>query len=344
MRLSSQTKTLRLVAVGVLGCMPLMLGAACNWNPTRPFERNAPEVDKAISVLDAGDASAAAQVLQTYLATGACSESNIGTPDRVRDKPNGSFDLGIALFHIAEQFGRRFGEEDPTTDAGPTPEQQTASQLRSDQAECALKVVRAASNAPGLSPEFSARARYLEGNLEFLRRGYQAAVKAYDDALRIIPGLAGDAGDSIGRDAAWNRAIALQRIEDEKKRDAGPDSPSDAPPDSPQDAPKDQGDDHSDAPDDSSKDSAPDSTQPDGGKEPDAGKNGDSGNDAGGPDGSNQDQQDSGGPDTGSQPPPPNSAQDDRVLDMLESAPTVQLQDAKNRANQRKVRGGMVDK
>ncbi len=85
--------------------------------------------------------------------------------------------------------------------------------------------------------DLRARAHYLAGNLEFLRREYQSAVDAYDGALKLIPGLPNDAGDGIGRDAAWNRAIALRRIEDEdKKKDAGQDGSPDAQPDAPPDA------------------------------------------------------------------------------------------------------------
>ena len=55
---------------------------------------------------------------------------------------------------------------------------------------------------------------------EFLRAKYEEAVKEYDLALTLVPGLFEEAGgDGIGRDAAWNRAIALRRIEEQK--DAG---------------------------------------------------------------------------------------------------------------------------
>src|SRR4029079_4833097 len=86
--------------------------------------------------------------------------------------------------------------------------------------DCALRIVRAVaeSDAP---LEVRARARYLEGNLLFLNGQYEEAVKAYDHALTLSPGQV-DAGDPVGRDAAWNRAIALRRIED--KKDAGPDA------------------------------------------------------------------------------------------------------------------------
>jgi hypothetical protein len=313
--------------------------SACSWNPTRPFERNAPAVDQAIAQLDAGEAGAAAQLLETFLQTGACTEGQLGTPDRVREMHNGTFDLGLTLFHLAEKYGHRFGEEDVFPDGGQTPEQQTEAQLRSDQVECALKVLHAISSAADVPIDLRARAHYLEGNLEFLRRSYKAAVEAYDESLKLIPGLPEDAGDAIGRDAAWNRAVALRRIEDEKNRDAGKDADQDqaAPdagsPDGPQDGPQ-------DGPPDANE-GKPEGGPPDGGSGDDGGKK-DAEPD--GPSNEPQNQQpEAGAPEGGKQPPPENTSQDDRMLDLLESAPTVQLQDAKNKASRRRGRG-MVDK
>ncbi len=298
------------------------------------FTRNAPPVDQAISALDGGDAAAAADMLQKYLGTGACEQGNIGTPDSVRGKPNAGFDLGLALFYIGEQFGQRFGDEDRTFDAAPTPEQELASADRNARVECALRIVRLIAGDSTQPVELRARAHYLAGNLEFLRRQYKSAVSAYDLALKLIPGLPVDAGDGVGRDAAYNRAIALRRIEDEENRndagpgDAGPPDGSDQQPDA-SDNPPDGG---NSEPDGGSKDPPP---------QPDAG--GDGGSDE------PQGQDGGGGPDAGAPPPPPEQQkspsvnQDERILDMLEEAPTLQEHDAKNRALQRGV-SGMVDK
>ena len=38
--------------------------AACGWNPSRPFDREAPEVNHAIRALDGGDAASAAATLE----------------------------------------------------------------------------------------------------------------------------------------------------------------------------------------------------------------------------------------------------------------------------------------
>ena len=292
--------------------------AACGWSPTRPFEREAPEVKEAIRELDAGDAQAAATTLEEYLSTGACKEGAIGLPENVRRKPSGAFDLGLALFGIGEAFGQRFGDEE--VDAGVSDQ---AHQARAGEIACALEIAQHVASDDTAPLDLRAHARYLEGNLDFLGADYEAAVKAYDESLRMAPGMV-DAGDAVGRDAAWNRAIALRRIEDQK--DAGNDA---QPPDSgPQD-----GSSESSSPDSGPQDSGGDS----GGKgdssspqEPDAGNGA-------------QDAAPPSAPDA-APPPPPRANQDDRVLDQLENAPTVQEEDAKRRAaTHRKVRG-MEDK
>src|SRR5690606_25144596 len=69
-----------------------------------------------------------------------------------------------------------------------------------------------------IAPEVRARAFYLAGNLEFLRGDYRAAVDAYNAALKLVPGLPGETSDRVGRDAAFNRAIALRRIQEEEEK------------------------------------------------------------------------------------------------------------------------------
>lgn len=325
--------------VTMLACGAL---AACGWDPQRPFERESPVVNRAISELDAGEAGAAnaAELLQTYLSTGACSESAIGTPRSLRDRPNGALDLGIALFRIGESFGARFGDEEASAQgaqgAQGTPKPSTGNDgLRASHIECALRVVRAVAEDAVQPVELRARARYLEGNLLFLDAKYKEAVAAYDKAVVLAPGLPEggvDAhggprlGDPIGLDAAWNRAIALQRIED--KKDAGQDGGGDS---GDQDGGQDGGGDSG------GKDGGGDSGGQDGGKDGSSGdRDGgqDSGKDAGG--------EDSGAPphnndDAAAPPPPPSErSQDERLLDQLENAPTVQREAAR-----RQKRGGV---
>src|SRR6185295_5280712 len=158
-------------------------------------------------------------------------------------------------FYLAERFGHRFGDEDQN-DGGKVDE--LLAQQRSSEVDCALLLVKAIAGDVKVPLELRARAHYLAGNLEFLRAKYEEAVKEYDLALTLVPGLFEEAGgDGIGRDAAWNRAIALRRIEEQK--DAGNDA-NDAS----------DGSDASDAPDGSDGSDGGDAS-PDGG---DAGKDG----------------------------------------------------------------------
>ena len=309
--------------------------AACGWDPGKPFDREAPAVKDAIRSIDAGDATAATTSLADYLSTGACAEGSIGTPDMLRRRPNGAFDLGLSLFGVGEAFGRRFGEEEEKTGASSDDAAQTS---RMQQIDCALRIVRAfaddTATLPGASSEktevpieLMARARYLEGNLLFLGGKYEEAVKAYDRALTLSPGRV-DAGDPIGRDAAWNRAIALRRIED--KKDAGQDAAPDAAQDASSDAKNEAGG------GDGGGDGGGEGGHGDSGKQdPDSGEKPDAR-----PDASPPPPRDT--PDA-APPPPSQSSQDERMLDQLENAPTVQQEIAKKAAQRRKVRG-MADK
>jgi len=302
--------------------------AACGWNPSRPFERESPEVKRAVkSLADGGDATAAAATLEDYLSTGPCADGNIGTPETLRKKADGTFDLGLSLFRIGESFGKRFGEEELDGGSGQ------AKAMRGAEVGCALRILAQVANDDTVPLELRARARYLEGNLDFLDAQYEDAVRAYDKALTLAPGVS-DGGDPVGRDAAWNRAIALAR-EEEKKKDAGHDASQDA---------------HGEG-------GHPDSGKPDAGK-PDGGGGHDGGHDSGGGGGGDAGH-DSGGhdsghgadssppppkpEDSGAPPPPPKASQDERMLDQLESAPTVQQEAAKKLAARHRVRG-MADK
>lgn len=318
--------------------------ACSGWDPSRPFEREAPEVREAIGVLDGGDARISRDLLAEYLATGQCREGNIGTPTRVRERSNGSFDLGLALFKVAEAFGRRFGDEE--NDAGIS--DPVLKQQRTEQIDCALRIVRAVGTDGSQPIDLRARAHYLEGNLLFMNGQYEDAVRAYDAALELAPGMhdsgpiaTNDSGrpyspDLVGRDAAWNRAIALRRIED--KKDAGQDSGSDGGSDGGGDG--------------GSGDSGKNDNGDGGGKnEPDAGKDSGAGkNDAGldsGSDDNNKNDPPKPSPDekkdAGQPPPQSRQNQDERMLDQLENAPTVQQEAAKKQGARRRVRG-MNDK
>lgn len=323
----NRTALIRQRLAVLTACGALWAAACSGWSPTKPFEREAPPVKEAISALDAGEAGSATALLEAYLSTGKCSDGKIGAPDSIRKLSNGTFDLGLSLFRIGEAFGRRFGEEE--IDAGTTAEMR---EKRMAQIDCALHVVEAIGNDESQPIDLRARAHYLEGNLHFLGGEYEQAVKAYDEALTLAPGMV-DGGDEVGRDAAFNRAIALRRIED--KKDAGNDAgPPDAGNDASNDSGSDGGNDAGDGGDGGGNDAGDGS---DGG----GGGGNDGGNDAG-PDGGDASTPPPSAPDA-STPPPPSQTEDDRILDRYEAAPTFQQEWARQRAKMHPVRG-MVDK
>lgn len=376
----SKSAKRRLWATRVAGLLFALVTAAtlgpaiatgCSWDPRRPFERNAPEVEDAIQMIESGQFESAQEVLGKYLGTGVCGkEGGIVVSETARDKYNGTFDLGLVLFHIAEKFGRRFGEEeepDGTPGAPPgvpgfpgQPAKDPQAERRSQEVDCALIVVKAIAADAKVPVELRARAQYLAGNLEFLRKRYEEAVKEYDLSLALIPGVPDDAGgDGIGRDAAWNRAIALRRIQDQKDAGNDADADSDAPDsdDADSDAPDSPDSDDGDAGDDGDADSGDggdDASDGDAGPNPDSGADGgtdagdggaaDAGRDAG--DAGKDDKQDQPEPEpdpTNKQPVAPDSLQDDRILDRLEEAPSYQEEEAKKRAAGRR-RTKMEDK
>lgn len=312
------------LVLGALIPSIVLLLPSCEEQRKGLFIRNSPRVDEALSALDAGDAGAGAQILQTYLSTGQCQEGgSIGTPDSLNKLYFATFDLGLALFRVAESYGQRFGEPRPAAANGqpdPAADQQLAQ--RSTQIDCALRVVTTVTTLENVPLDLLARAHYLIGNLHFLREEYKEAVAAYDETLRLVPGVQNDASDGIGRDAAWNRAIALTRQKEQKPPDAGQDGGSP----------------------DGGGDSDGGQQQPDAGNQnqpPDAGNQDqppDAGNQNQPPDAGNQDQKpdggQAGGQDAGAPPPPPERPEDsaDRVLDMLDETPTLQEHEAKNRA------------
>jgi hypothetical protein len=260
--------------------------------------------------MDAGDAGAAVSLLEEYLSTGKCENGNIGTPTSVRQRPNAAFDLGLGLFKIAERYGQRFEDAPTARDGGLTATEEGELARRSAEVECALRIVRLTAGDLSVPTELRARAFYLAGNLEFLRHEYKDAVAAYDASLKLVPGLPEDAGDGIGRDAAYNRAIALRRIE-ESQRDAGPDaSPDSGPPEGGADSGPDDGGNENQGQDGGNDDGGGQSP-PDGGGEPDSGK------DAGAPDQNKDKKQEE-------QQKQPSVNQDERLLDELEQARTLQ--------------------
>jgi hypothetical protein len=312
------------------------------------FTRHAPLVDEAIEVL-AKDAGAAEQHLSEYLGVARCSSGSINASAALADRAQASFDLGLVLFRLGERFGGRFGE-----DPGKSADDPRQLARRSEEVSCALAVVQQLVARPSVPLELRAQSYYLIGNLEFLRREYEAAVKAYDHALTLVP--ADDAPDAlaVGRDAAHNRALALRLREENEppppNPDAGPrDEPGDGgtPPDEPPQGdggespqnPEDDSD-QKDQRDPSDQQQEQDQNQPDEQKEPEAKDDGPK--DEPSPEGSREEPQN---PHDPNRPPPPqqlSSSQDDKMLDQLERAPTVQQEAA--RAQRGRMRRAVEDK
>ena len=91
--------------------------AACGFDPKNPFQRMSPEVDRAIQELDAGKAETSTERLSEYLRSSRCDAGSLAFPGPP-DAQNAAFDLGLSLFKIAEQFGRRFEEGPLRLDGG----------------------------------------------------------------------------------------------------------------------------------------------------------------------------------------------------------------------------------
>lgn len=354
-RLASHPVVLQAFFAACVFGMVTQLGFGCSgWDPRRPFERSNADVDRAIEMIEAGEYEGAQEVLSDYLGGGVCKEGKIELTDKARKKPDGTFDLGLVIFYLAEKYGRRFGEEE-------LPEGQEedleAFQKRDLEVKCGLVVAVGIARDPQVSVELRARAMYLAGNMEFLRKNYKDALKYYEESLRVVPGIPEEqGGDAIGRDAAWNRAVALRRLE---KQDAGQDGGQQDQEPQPQPGPQDPQDPHGpDADVDGGGDDKGDAGNDAGDRESqDPGDGGpDGGQDAGPEDGGKGGSQD---PDSGDQEPAdpkdpqgqqpeqaepqgPSGQQGDRVLDQFDQVPTYQQEDAKKRSEGR--RRNMEDK
>jgi Ca-activated chloride channel family protein len=348
------------VSVPVLGKVALLLlllgtiSTGCQRLEEKLFTRYSPKVDEAISKLGAGDHDKATALLQEYLATGACKDGQIGSSPALRDKAAASLDLGLGLFAIAERFGKKFGEEGLATPKGapqdPAQQQQLAS--RSQEVDCALQVVRLIASDSKQPATLRAQAYFLSGNLEFLRGQYQDAVTGYDSCLRLVPGDSRDAGLTVGDDAAYNRALALRRIEEQEKQeppDAGtPPKNSDGGSNDPSDQNQDQNQDEQQNDDQQQQDQQQkDQQKQDEQQDPSQQK--EQQQDQQQKDQQKQDEQQSQKQQQqqpAQQKDTPSLSQDERMLDLLEEAPTVQQQQGNAERDARRARGirGMEDK
>ncbi len=108
----------------LLGAMGHMSFGCSGWDPTRPFERQNPDVDRALEMIEDGEYENAQEVLTRFLdvkGDKTCKAGKIGLPDNMRSKSDGTFDLGLVLFHLAEKYGERFGDERSCSSAPTAP-------------------------------------------------------------------------------------------------------------------------------------------------------------------------------------------------------------------------------
>lgn len=284
---------LRLVAV--VAPFAVLGASACSFDVDKLFERDDPQVERARRALEASVAGEDADLQVARLDLEEILELRCeadGGHDRVIERPGAALDLGLVLFRIAELVGNRFGDEEVDGGSGEGDELLLAARAR--ELDCAHLFLRKLAADPATPPGIALRARYLLGNFSFLARRYKDAIARYDEVLVRHPARgkdpSDDAGvplddDAVARAAAWNRAIALKRLQDQEN-DAGPDA--DATPDAAEDAAEDGAPDGDDAESDTGDaDDADDS--------PDAGPDG--GDDAG-PDGGSDAGADAGASDT----------------------------------------------
>ena len=309
---------------------------ACGWDSVeavraRVAARSARRLRCLIPATRRAPASSCRSTWPTERAPRATSERRLG----VRERSSGAFDLGLALFQSAERYGQRPGHEE--VDAGvpvdPTP--QTSARRRSTSPSRPSSV---ASPRTTRSRSRSPRARAVpRGNLLFLDLCTKEAVRAYDATLELAPGMhdsgpisVGEAGrvynpDLLGRDAAWNRAIAPRRIEDQQTpaRRAATTAVRDGGGDARGDNRGRQG---------RRRRQTPDSGTPDAGKD---GGGKDAGEDSGSPDQPRPPSQTRKRTRSRS-PPPSRQNQDERMLDQLENAPTGRQQETARKMGQRR--------
>jgi len=285
---------------------------ACSFDLDKWFERDDPTVELARrSIAEAGpeasDELQNARIALEELLRFRCEGD--GGQDLVIDRPGAALDLGLVVFRLSELIGRRFGEEE-LTDGSSAEGEELVMSARVKQLDCAHILLLKMATDPKTPSHLALRARYLLGNLAFLARRYKDAVARYDEVLLRHPARGNDPltevgppsdDDAVARYAAWNRAIALERLLPPDASDSGNDSADEASADSGSDGSNEAGDggDGGDGGGESGNDGSSDGN--DGGGQDGASDTGSGAGDTG---------QDAGGQDTAapSQPPPQPSA------------------------------------
>jgi hypothetical protein len=205
---------------------------ACSFDIDKWFERDDPAVEQARkSIAEAGpeasDELQSARIALEELLRFRCEGD--GGVDLVIDRPGAALDLGLVIFRLSELIGRRFGEEEQT-DGSSSEGEELVMSARVKQLDCAHLLLLKIANDPKTPANLALRARYLLGNIAFLARKYQDAIARYDEVLLRHPARGTDPmtevgppsdDDAVARYAAWNRAIALERLIPPDAGDAG---------------------------------------------------------------------------------------------------------------------------
>lgn len=328
------------------------------------FVRESPEVNAAIEALSKQEGDKATQILTEYLETGPCEEGSLGVGERARERQHAAFDLALALSQLAHKDAGAAAPSSATGPGappgmppsatppaagmnGPAAPKPSGQESMLSRVSCALRLLGPLSIHREFPAALRARSHYLAGNLEMLRTDYEAAIESYDQALLLAPGVSEGAGDSIGAKIAHNRALALRLLQEQKKQEeqekqqnqdqesGDDDKPEqDDPGEEPKKEPEQEDNQEPEQPEQNEQ--AEDEEQAQDDQRP---SDEDPTQDQGQP--SPEEQAKNGPTDPGEETQPPqqdpahdaknSAARDERMLDLLEQAPTLQQHDAKQR-------------
>jgi len=335
------------------------------------FERKSPVVEDAILALSRGEHEQATKKLIEYLETGPCEAGVIGVGDRARKYADASYDLALTFASAGAPGADKKPDADkkapmdpsvalsqgqipglsptPAAPPGAPPGQPEAPD---PQLDCALRLLAPLGPNEALPTALRARALYLAGNLELARSQFEPAVSFYDQAILLAPGV-DDPGDPVGKQIAYNRALALRLLkeqkekeeqeQDEQNKDQSDESEKK---DDPESKDEEQKDDEQKQDEEKDKKDDPASNE-DEQKKPDEPQKDPSGEEEPKDEQAKQDQSeppepsDEGQPQDQQQanqaqqaPRSDDQARNERMLDLLEQAPTLQQHDAQQRKGQ----------
>ncbi len=364
--------TAALLALSCLGCAEF----------DALFERESPVVNESIELLKANTPDKASELLIEYLETGPCEEGVIGAGDRARKMRDASFDLALAFSDLAGSGSEGAPAAAPPAPGAPGAPGAAPGDgegpAPSPTIDCALRILGVISGDPNTSAALRARAHYVAGNLEMRRQNYQDAVVSYDAGLLYAPGvseeqlkkgpLEGTTADPIGISIAYNRALALRLQEEKEKQeqeqneenqsnqdDQEQDQEQSEQEQNDQSEEENEQDEQDQSEDEQSEDEQKDDGEPE--QEDEESQQDQSSDDSEEQPPEDQEQEDGKSqdqPEESEQPQEasedqqaqnPSEARDQRMLDLLEQAPTFQQHRAEERKNQGvRVRSTMEDK